>query len=367
MQDKVRASLHVILLEKEGNELFISLFLKILYTKSMRLYIFGTYQADFFKIYFPTILFGMFVLLFALLLPEYEFGRNEIFAFIVAYIVDAGHVYTTYLESFLDKDERIKHQTIKWTTIGFILNFSIISIFPSWFYYWIFYFTIFHNMRQGLGFVFLQQEKLPINSKNLKYIYYYLTMLPFLIFHFTQRQSLRLNEFLLRRIDLFEFVNFQVIEGLRFYLTIFYLISLIVIFTYIWKIKLEAKTSLIFFTMVYITAFLILKNEMYAYATLIFSHGIPYFFLMKKRIELTHSINLVKKYAGIFLLIFVAMGAYVDFIEEDITGFENLWINNFAVALFFTPLIGHFLIDGLIWKKGHSKFDQLRQNILMRN
>jgi hypothetical protein len=222
-------------------------------------------------------------------------------------------------------------------------------------------------MRQGLGFVFLHQEKVPINPKNLKYIYYYLTMMPFIIFHFSERQSLRLNEFLLRRIDLFQIMNSQLIEGLRFYLTCLYIISIIVIFIYIWKIKLEAKTSLVFFTLVYITAFLILKNEMYAYATLIFSHGIPYFFLMKKRIELTHSIQLVKKYAGLFLLIFVAMGAYVDFIEEDITGFENLWINNIAIALFFTPLIGHFLIDGFIWKKGHPKFDQLRQNILKRS
>lgn len=333
----------------------------------MRLFIFGTYQADFFKIYFPTILFGLFVLLFALLLPGYEFGRNEIFAFIVAYLVDAGHVYTTYLESFVDNDERKKYQTIIWTALGFILNFSIISIFPNWFYFWIFYFTIFHNMRQGLGFVFLHQEKLPINPKKLKYFYYYLTMMPFIIFHFSERQSLRLNEFLIRRIDLFQIMNSQLIEGLRFYLTYFYIISTIVIFIYIWKIKLEAKTSLVFFTLVYITAFLILKNEMYAYATLIFSHGIPYFFLMKKRIELTHSLQLVKKYAGLFLLIFVAMGAYIDFIEEDITGFENLWINNLAIALFFTPLIGHFLIDGFIWKKGHPKFDQLRQNILKRS
>lgn len=333
----------------------------------MRSFIFGTYQADFFKIYFPTILFGLFVLLFALMLPNYEFGRNEIFAFIVAYLVDAGHVYTTYLESFLDKDERKKHQTIKWTILGFVFNFTIISIVPNWFYYWIFYFTIFHNMRQGLGFVFLHQVKLPINPKTLKYIYYYLTMMPFFIFHFTERQSLRLNEFLLRRIDLFQIIDMSLIEGLRFYLTGIYIISALIILIYLWKIKLESKTSLIFFTLVYITAFLILKNEMYAYATLIFSHGIPYYFLMKKRIELTHSISLIKKYAGFFLLLFVAIGAYVDFIEEDITGFENLWINNIAVALFFTPLIGHFLIDGYIWKKGHPKFDQLRQYILRQN
>lgn len=358
----------MILLEEKGEMSFsFPSFLINIYTKKMNLFIFGNYQADFFKIYFPTMVFGMLVGLFAIMLPGYEFGRNEIFAFIVAYLVDAGHVYTTYLESFLDKNERQKTHTLEWTLLAFVLNFLIISIMPQWFYFWIFYFTIFHNMRQGLGFVFLHQSKLPINANILKSIYYYLTMMPFIIFHFSPRQSLRLNEFLLRRIDLFNYIDHDLLISARLIFIIFYSITCILIFIYLWKVKIEAKTSLVFFTLVYITAFLILKNEMYAYATLIFSHGIPYFFLMKKRVELTHSIKHIKKYAALYLILLVALGAYVDFIEEDITGFENLWINNFAVALFFTPLIGHFLIDGVIWKRGHQKFDLLRQQMFKDN
>lgn len=333
----------------------------------MNIFIFGNYQSDFFKIYFPTLLFIMFVALFAIFFPGYEFGRNEIFAFLVAYIVDAGHVYTTYLESFIDKDERKKYHTLKWALLGFLLNFTILSIFPNGFYYWIFYFTIFHNMRQGLGFVFLHQKKIPISPIQLKSIYYYLTMMPFFIFHFTERQSLRLNEFLLRRFDLFQFVDTQTMDYIRISLTVIYIITASLILAYLWKIKFESKASIIFFTIVYVTAFLIFKNEMYAYAMLIFSHGVPYFFIMKKRIELTHPIDFIKKYAGFFLMLFVLLGAYVDYIEEDITGHENKWLNNISLALFFTPLIGHFLIDGVIWRRGHPKYDKLRKSMFLKS
>lgn len=50
----------------------------------------------------------------------------------------------------------------------------------------------------------------------------------------------------------------------------------------------------------------------------------------------------------------------IDFLEDDIYDITDS--NIYVQALFYTPLIAHFLIDGVIWKRGHEKFELLKKS-----
>ena len=112
---------------------------------------------------------------------------------------------------------------------------------------------------------------------------------------------------------------------------------------------------MLFFGSVYAYAFIVSKSEMESYALLIFSHAIPYYFLMEKRLGLTHKMVTMQKYAWLFLLIIFAIGGVIDYNQQEIVGFFEP-LDSLAIALLTTPLISHFIYDAIIWKRGNERF-----------
>lgn len=112
---------------------------------------------------------------------------------------------------------------------------------------------------------------------------------------------------------------------------------------------------MIFFTMVYAYAFLVSTSEMKSYALLIFSHAIPYYFLMEKRLGVTHKLTFMQKYAWLFLLMIFALGGVIDYYQMDIVDIMEPF-DSLAMALLTTPLISHFIYDAIIWKRGNERF-----------
>ncbi len=217
-------------------------------------------------------------------------------------------------------------------------------------------------MRQGLGIGFLFQKKLTISPKVIKNLYYLCTMVPFVLFHFKMRSDDSLGDRIIERIDLFKWFSRSLLEGIYLWGKIGYFIFLCLVISFFIFKKISAILPFVFFVLVYAISFLFLNNEFYAYSLLIVSHGVPYFFLMKKRIRLTHSRSFVKKHVTIFLFLLVSFGALLEFHEQDLYDLTNE--NIYVVALFYTPLIAHFLIDGIIWKKGHEKFDSFKKSLI---
>lgn len=323
-------------------------------------FLFNTFQADFFKVYFPTLFIFILILANQLFFPNIALEQNAIYFFVIAFFIDAGHVFTTFLESYTDSTEIKKHHTLYWTLLAFILNLLFLVFFSNLFFYYIFYFTVFHNMRQGLGFSFIYQKKLPLSPTTFKILYYLCTMVPFILFHFKPRSTVAIGENIIQRLDLFQWLSSDILNILYFWGQLGYALMALAIIAYLIYKKIEVITPFIFFALVYAVSFLVLNNEIYAYSLLIVSHGIPYFFLMEKRISLTHPKRFIKKYAFFLLLVIVSFGAMIDFMEDDI--YEISDGNLFVQALFYTPLIAHFLIDGVIWKRGHEKFETLKRS-----
>lgn len=318
--------------------------------------IFDSQKEDFIKIFAAT-------LVVFLLTLSTDIISSTAFILMTVYFLDGGHVYSTLLEVLADPEE-VKKRYVWIVLLGsFFLNLFIHLLLNPYFFYYIFYFTIFHNMRQGLGVTFLYRKGDRTSAAMMKWSYYFLTMVPFFLFHLRPPMSEGvLGEAILKPFELSHYFPQTLLSawfenGLVFYLAGAVVIGLILSY---YK-NLRGLFSLIFFTAVYAYSFLFSPSQMRSYALLIFSHAVPYFFLMEKRIVLTHKVGTIKKYAFFFLSLLFGLGALVDYYQYDLAAsaepFESL-----AVALLTTPLIAHFIYDAIIWKRGNERFSTFLQH-----
>ncbi len=275
----------------------------------------------------------------------------------VTYLLDSGHVYSTMLEVYADPQE-LRKPYVWWVTLGaLLLNSLILYIIPEVFFYYIFYFTVFHNMRQGLGVTLLYKKGEPEGVHFYKYSYYFLTLMPFILFHLKpMNPSAKLGVAIIKSIDMSWLLNpekmnyFYQVGICAFSLGVVFILGKIVL-----KKWYQGLLSLIFFFGVYLFAFVISKSELQSYLLLITSHAIPYFFLMEKRVKRTHSISFIKKHAGFFLILFFIFGGVLDFSQKVFIHYFSD-VEEMARALVATPLIAHFIFDGIIWKRGNERY-----------
>ena len=313
-------------------------------------FIFGSYREDFFKIFFATLI--VFLLSF-----EAHFLSSTIVVLATVFLLDGGHVYSTLLEVYADPEELRKSYVWVVTIGSFFLNFLILYFFSNLFFYYIFYFTVFHNMRQGLGITFLYKRGERQGMLFYKGSYYFLTVVPFFLFHLRGRDSLvHLSDAIIRSVDLANYYPVSALLQAYHYGLIFYSLGVLFILGRIIVTKnWNGFVSMVFFFLVYAFAFLISKNEFQSYIILIVSHAIPYFFLMEKRLIRTHSLTTIKKYAVLFLILMFAGGGILDYFQDSIIDlFSDIDI--LIRALLFTPLIDHFIFDAILWKRGNARF-----------
>lgn len=313
--------------------------------------IFGHQYQDFAKIFLATFL------VFAFMLMTDIWVTSTAFLLITVYFLDGGHVYSTLLEVLGDPEE-VRKKYVWIVLLGsFFLNLFIHLFFGAYFFYYIFYFTVYHNMRQGLGVTFLYRlgEKRSVNV--VKWGYYFLTVIPFILFHLKPRlKGYKLDESILMPVDVYQFFSAASIDtAFKSGILIYGLGAMAIAGFLYWQKNTRGLLSMLFFGSVYAYAFIVSKSEMESYALLIFSHAIPYYFLMEKRLGLTHKITSMQKYAWLFLLIIFAIGGVIDYNQQEIVGlFEPL--DSLAIALLTTPLISHFIYDAIIWKRGNERF-----------
>lgn len=306
---------------------------------------------DFAKIFLATLVVFIFMMMTDVMLS------STAFLLITIYFLDGGHVYSTLLEVMADPEEVRKKYV--WAVLmgSFFLNFFIHLLFSEYFFYYIFYFTIYHNMRQGLGVTFLYRLGEKKSAQIVKWGYYFLTIVPFILFHMKPPMAEgKLGEAIIKPIDLYQVFSAQSLETAFRSGVIVYVIGAVLLGAFlIYQKNIRGFLSMLFFTAVYAYAFLIATSELKAYALLIFSHAIPYYFLMEKRLGMTHKLNFMQKYAWLFLLIIFAIGGVIDYYQSDIvTLFEPM--DSLAMALLTTPLISHFIYDAIIWKRGNERF-----------
>jgi len=206
-------------------------------------------------------------------------------------------------------------------------------------------------MRQGFGFVLM--ERGIISSWVIKTCYYVGTMIPFLLFHMREINS-KMTSDILNNVDLFYINDYISYNKLCF---LYY--SLILGFLIFGILKKEYKRLMPFmwFSMLYWYSFVISESQMISYWVLVISHAIPYFWILKNRIIKTHNSSIIKRYADYLLVGLFILGGYLDYLHDGKSIGSNIWFE----SVFFTPLITHFFIDGILWKKSDPRFKKLME------
>jgi hypothetical protein len=278
----------------------------------------------------------------------------------LAFIFDGGHIYTTYAESLCDINERILPYVKFNIFFAFVLNLLIALFAKNLFFQYIFYYTVYHNMRQGLG-VSIQYNK-ERNKDYFKMLYYLVTLIPFVVYHFIDNSSsfskLNVDQSAKMNLNLSQYKSFINLDLLfSFYYVIIFLITIVMIYRFI-KYKDYSYLSLLFFGLVYYSGFIFFKSLYYSYAILIFSHGIPYIFIMESRIKKTHSSLLFRNNSYIVIIIFIIIGILVE--SQNVpSSYSNNFLNALVMATFWTPTIAHFTLDSEMWKHTNLKFQTM--------
>lgn len=311
--------------------------------------IFTSKLEDFYKIFL-----GTFLVFF--LVASTNVMSSTLFVLITIYFLDGGHVYSTLLEVLGDPEEARK-KYVWFVLLGsFFLNLIIHLFFNNYFFYYIFYFTIYHNMRQGLGVTFLYRIG-ESSALLIKRSYYFLILTPFILFHLRPPVfDGGLGEAIIKPIQLRDFFPLETLDSLyRWGQALYFFGSALIILYLLFKRNMKGFLAMLFFAVVYAYSFIFSDNQMKSYALLIFSHAIPYFFLMEKRLAVTHRVNFVKRFAWPLLFIVFFLGGLIDYYQDDVIElFEPL--ESIAVALLAMPLIAHFIYDAIIWKRGNERF-----------
>jgi hypothetical protein len=322
-------------------------------------YVLQSPSDDFIKMFLPTILLAFSFLIF-------DSSRSEILLFFTFYLIDAGHIYSSFLELLFDKNEFKKKQMIGISIAALGINLLAAFALPGHFFVYLFYFTIFHNLRQGLG-VFLiyfegsNQER--IIQKNL---FYFGTIIPVLIFHFKGIYLGSDATYSLRPFDLNYFFSIEKLKAIFFISTKIYFFLYLGILIYLLKKKQAAFFSFLFFTAIYSITFLLLDNVVWTMLILVFSHGIPYYFIFNKRIHLTHSSMSVRKNSAVFVFLFFIIGAIFEIIQNDVSGIFPEQLNKILIAFIFYPMSAHYLFDSFVWKNGNDKYEIFKSSIKKR-
>jgi hypothetical protein len=250
----------------------------------------------------------------------------------------------------------------------FIISFLYFQI-P---YLWSFlsYFTFFHLFKQNYGMLVLYSKKQnsELGKKHIKKLFYFLIILPFIMFHFYPNINEKLNIF-----SNIHGANFFFNHGniaIYSFLQIIYIIS---IFTWlILEIKYYSKDQwfrFLLFFFIFAIHFISLINPLYLFALYpinIIHHVITYYFMTKKYYD---ELNLYKKVIFnkrnlilFFILIITLVYNSLELISSEARSYLNNELSAkqiILITLYMTPILSHFIIDSFIWRKNSEYFSKI--------
>lgn len=333
------------------------------------MWIFESQKKDILFIYLP----GLLVLSLLPFIQGYHVF-TAIISFIIFNFIDAGHVYSTVWRTIFDKEEikRSKRYILTPIILSVLIGFWLYFKIP---YFWSFvgYFTIYHNLRQGFGIMKWYEKKNEIFHKHSNFVFYLLTYLPVIMFHFRGNNFglmyyVDQGAFMYTNHHPFHFFSFNFPNIFMLIFTIIYVFSLLYwiaceyrLYHLFNKVEYNRVFFMIYFFFIYFYAFLLSNNFFEMAALLVVSHGIPYFFMMKYSLIKTRPLRFTIKKALILILITAIIGGLINFAGEELikNGFDYvnspklLLLEYVIIFVYVIPVLCHFIWDASIWRGNH--------------
>jgi len=311
-------------------------------------------RSEFLFLYLP----GLLGLLFAILIPD--LGESSLlYALIATALVDSGHVYTTAWRTLLSPAEFRSSKSYLILPLFFFFAFSAwygLGAYGLWKF--IVYATIFHHVRQLYGINKWYQSLNGRVDRNSDYFLYFLSVIPFLAYHF--RPGVPANYY--SQEDLFLFPFREV------YLGFCVLFITGVIFWLVYEYKLFVKgirepnrfVGVFFPAILYGQCFLLAQTLSQVLFPLLLSHGIAYMAILALSLERTQRDRFRSFWIALFVIVLTAafFGGLESFWEEGQSEFTSglpLFLRASLIGATLTPLFCHYAFDARIWKKGHRE------------
>ena len=278
---------------------------------------------------------------------------------IILLTIDSSHIYSTFWRTIFNKDERnrSKWMYIYSPIIIFITFFILFLLKFPYFWNFIIYLTVYHQIKQGVGIYKWYQKNNKDYSKIPSILYYLITLFSFMAFHF-RNPPIKINFY--SSSDLFLYPN-----DILYFLSIFLLIITIIYFlineiTNFFKNKRNLNTFVhsLFFLGVQVYCFLFGQNMFEVILPQLIYHAVSY--QASVSIAITKTNHYWKSKILLFLFLSLLIGFSANRIEEylDVSVNGDVF-NSFLLALYMIPTLCHHLWDAFIWKRSHPEWEKV--------
>ncbi len=270
------------------------------------------------------------------------------------YVVNNGHVHSTFIDVALDPREARKRYVWKSLLVASLLIGYVLIFQFQYFWLALFVATYIHNFMQGMGISLLFRGRHP-GHKAFKFTFLALALFPFFIYNLKRSLNPVKDKFV-TYVDFSPLLSADFIQYAITGAMFGYAIAASGILYFLIKDKKKSGAcSTIYFAIVYGIAWIYAQNNFNAISILILSHGIPYLFLMQTRLSLTHSIPVIRKYASVIIFLVcvlsLAAGPALERAQNSSGGEEKL-----LLFFLFLPTVLHYVLDTTIWKRSNLKF-----------
>ncbi len=281
---------------------------------------------------------------------------------LVAYVfIDSGHAYATAFRTYFKKNIVFSSPLyLSVPLLCFLIFFSWAYLGVPYLWSFVLYATFYHNTRQHYG-ILKWYEKINHSIPNSGLFLYALTVLPFIGFHF---KSFRYSGIYHEKEFFFypDQTLFLIFLGLN-------ALTLFTFFSYSLRLHKQGQLqspvffSILFPGLVNFCCFSLGTTVDQVLVPMVAIHGIAYFFLTARVLERTSNRKL-----SLWLLIIpvVVVSAVFGFLEyltqinfvKSAASFEYRgdWGTSLAVSLVVTPLMTHYFLDAVIWRKKDPEF-----------
>lgn len=335
-------------------------------------FIFGHLAWDIALIHLPTYLILIYFSLFRSEITEVSWHK-ELITFVALVLVDNGHVYTTLWRTYLNKKELLNHRYyLTFPLTCFLLIIACTQAALQWFWVFVVYFTLYHNLRQLYGFYRWYGSLHQFKDRVLNFLFYAICLCPVFIFH-TAKPRVGFNYYHSGDSLNFEnaFLN-QIAWRIYFLLSLFFVLYVgFLIFrrkTPAWPMFLFMLTSFVLYGLAFIPA----RTSLEIIGPLAFSHGISYFgaiALSMYRLSFQQKdwprfSRLFFEYGIVGISALVIITAIVFGVADDL--FQERFVdeetNNISllgslfIAFWITPLFSHYYFDSKLWRHKNKDF-----------
>ena len=303
---------------------------------------------------------GLWSLFLILLFPQGNFLHNIIIVLLLT--IDSSHIYSTFWRTIFDKKEFKRSPFLYKVSpliIGIILFLWFFLKIP---YFWnfIIYLTVFHQIRQAIG---LQKWYSKINKyyeKSSTNIMYLITIFSFLSFHF-RTDNVLINFY--SNNDIFSYPNSMI-----YYISIF-CVLLTLIYWILFEINNLIKKKfyinkfllMLFFISVQLWCFLYGSNMVEVILPQLVYHAVSYQASIVKSVQnIARNQNILFKKSFIIIIISLIIGLGANQLENFLnTNPNGNLTSSILLAIYMIPTLCHHLWDAVIWKKSHPDWNEV--------